>query len=88
MPQPPTEIRVQVQGFASAGDALGRERRVVTLPAGSTVADLKARLTRDFPDLEPLWPRLAVAVGGDLAGPGDPVPDGAEVALLPPVSGG
>lgn len=82
------EIHVEVQGFASAGDALGRQQRTVTLPAGATVADLRAHLTREFPGLEPLWPRLAVAVAGELATADDPLPADAEVALLPPVSGG
>jgi molybdopterin synthase sulfur carrier subunit len=81
-------IQLEVQGFASAGDALGRERRTVTLPAGATVADLRAHLTAEFPDLSALWPRLAVAVDGDLAQADDPLFTGAEVALLPPVSGG
>jgi molybdopterin synthase catalytic subunit len=58
------------------------------LPDGSRVEDLKARLDREHPALAPLWPRLAVAVDGRLAGPRDPLSEGCEVALLPPVSGG
>jgi MoaE-MoaD fusion protein len=58
------------------------------MPEGSRVADLRARLDREHPGLSPLWPRLALAVDGHVAGPDQPLHDGAEVALLPPVSGG
>jgi MoaE-MoaD fusion protein len=81
-------MRIRLLAFASAGDALGAGELDLDLPAGSRVEDLKARLDRDHPALAPLWPRLAVAVDGHLAGPGDPLAEGCEVALLPPVSGG
>ncbi len=81
-------MRIRVLAFASAGDALGAGERDVELPAGSRVADLRRLLERDHPGLAPLWPRLAVAVDGRLAGAEEPLAEGAEVALLPPVSGG
>ena len=75
--------------FATALDAVGSAETEVDLPDGSTVADLIERLTATYPDLAPLWPRLAVAVDGEVAGDRcAPLDDGAEVALLPPVSGG
>jgi len=81
-------IRVRVLGFASAGDALGAGELAVELPAGSRVEDLRRRLDAEHPGLGPLWPRLAVAVDGRLARAEEPLADGCEVALLPPVSGG
>jgi MoaE-MoaD fusion protein len=81
-------MRIRLLAFASAGDAVGRETQEVDLPAGSRVADLKARLGGEHPALVPLWPRLAIAVDGELAGEDRVLADGAEVALLPPVSGG
>jgi len=80
-------MRIHLLAFASAGDVLGSER-TLELDEGSTVADLRARLARDFPALAPLWPRLAVAVDGEVAGGQTPLRDGCEAALLPPVSGG
>lgn len=75
--------------FATALDAVGSAETEHDVPDGSTVADLIERLTAEYPALEPLWPRLAVAVDGEVAGDrGAPLRDGAEVALLPPVSGG
>jgi len=81
-------IRVRVLGFATAGEALGTGEVAVELPEGSRVEDLRRRLDADHPGLAPLWPRLAVAVDGELAAAATLLTDGCEVALLPPVSGG
>ncbi|HWM89935.1 MAG TPA: molybdenum cofactor biosynthesis protein MoaE [Thermoanaerobaculia bacterium] len=81
-------MKIRLLAFASAGDALGTTETELELPDGSRVSDLRARLERDHPALTPLWPRLALAVDGHIAGPDEPLPDGVEVALLPPVSGG
>lgn len=81
-------MKIRLLAFASAGDALGAGELELELPPGSRVADLRARLDRDFPRLAPHWPQLAVAVDGRLAATDQPLADGCEVALLPPVSGG
>lgn len=81
-------MKVHLLAFASAGDALGASEMDLEMPEGSRVADLRERLDRDHPQLAPLWPRLAVAVDGRVVTPDAPLADGAEVALLPPVSGG
>lgn len=80
---------VRVLSFATALDAVGSAETEQELPDGSTVGDLIGRLTALYPALEPLWPRLAVAVDGEVAADRTAsLHDGAEVALLPPVSGG
>jgi len=81
-------MRIRLLAFASAADALGAAELELDLPAGSRVADLQATLEREHPALAPLWPRLAVAVDGQLVRPQAELADGVEVALLPPVSGG
>ncbi len=81
-------MKIRLLAFASAGDALGFTEGEIELPEGSRVADLRARLDREHPALAPLWPRLAVAVDGRIAGPDEELREGIEVALLPPVSGG
>jgi molybdopterin converting factor small subunit len=80
-------MRIRLLAFASASDVLGSQR-AIDLSEGSTVADLRAALARDFPALSPLWPRLAIAVDGEIARGETPLRDGCEAALLPPVSGG
>lgn len=81
-------MKIRLIAFASAGDALGRSEMDLEMPDGSRVADLRARLDGDYPGLSPLWPRLAVAVDGRIVSGDEPLTDGVEVALLPPVSGG
>jgi molybdopterin synthase catalytic subunit len=58
------------------------------VPAGTSVAALLALLVARHAGLGPLVPHLRVAVNQEFAAPGDLVPDGAEVALIPPVAGG
>jgi molybdopterin synthase catalytic subunit/molybdopterin converting factor small subunit len=81
-------MKIRLLAFASAGDALGATEMELDLADGSRVSDLRARLDRNHPKLVPLWPRLAVAVDGRIVSPDEPLQEGAEVALLPPVSGG
>ena len=78
-------MRVRLLAFASACDALGTGELELELPGPARVADLRAWLDARYPALAPLWPRLAVAVNGSIAGSDEPLSEGAEVALLPPV---
>jgi MoaE-MoaD fusion protein len=81
-------MRVNVLFFAQVRELAGRAGAELSLPEGSRLEDALAVLAREHPALAPLWPHLAVAVGGRLARPDTPLADGAELALLPPVSGG
>ncbi|HZF07597.1 MAG TPA: molybdenum cofactor biosynthesis protein MoaE [Thermoanaerobaculia bacterium] len=81
-------MRIRLVAFASAADALGTAEMELDLAPGSRVADLKTRLESEHPGLAPLWPRLAVAIDGQLVRPEAELAEGVEVALLPPVSGG
>ena len=56
--------------------------------SGATVAELRRALAAAAPELASQLPRWAIAVDGELAGSDRALADGAEVALLPPVSGG
>jgi len=79
---------VTVLFFAQARERAGRPSAALELPEGSRVADARAAIARAHPALEPLWPHLALAVNGVLARDDARVEPGAEIALLPPVSGG
>ncbi len=81
-------MTVTVLFFAAARERAGCATRALVLPAGSRVADALAALAREHDGLAALWPHLAVAVDGALAKPDAALADGAELALLPPVSGG
>jgi MoaE-MoaD fusion protein len=81
-------MKLRLLAFASAADALGGPSVELELPDGATVAELKDLLTESYPEVGELWTRVAVAVDGELVRDGVRLADGAEVALLPPVSGG
>jgi molybdopterin synthase catalytic subunit len=82
-------MKIRLLAFASAADALRTGEMELEVPEGSLVADLRARLESEHPALAPIWPRLAVAVDGRVVSSlEEPIPAGAEIALLPPVSGG
>lgn len=81
-------MTITVLFFAQARERAGRDAAAFDLPDGSRLADLIARVRAEHPGLEPLWPHLAVAVDGQLAPSDVALSSGAEVALLPPVSGG
>jgi molybdopterin synthase catalytic subunit len=81
-------VKVHVLLFAQAREKTGHAAIALPLEAGARVSDALDALEREHPALSPLRPHLAIAVNGALARPGDAIPDGAELAVLPPVSGG
>ena len=81
-------MRVRLLAFATAASEIGAAESEIDLAEEATVTDLRRALEARHPGLVELWPRLAVAVDGELATGETTLADGAEVALLPPVSGG
>jgi molybdopterin converting factor subunit 1 len=81
-------MTVRVRLFARAKDLAGADAVTVDLPAGATVGDLRRRLAAEHRALTALLSRCAVAVAGEFAQDAQTLPPSAEVALLPPVSGG
>jgi molybdopterin synthase catalytic subunit len=81
-------VSVTVLLFASVADAAGTRRTHLDWRRGDTVASLRDRLVASHPALERFVPNLLYAVDEAYADPGDPVADGATLALIPPVSGG
>lgn len=81
---PPT-LRVTV--FAGLAEAVGG--RCMTLPwPGGRVVDLRAAVVDRAPAAAALVSRSAVVIDGRHAADHDPVASDADVAILPPVSGG
>jgi molybdopterin converting factor subunit 1 len=72
--------------FARARDLLGAD--VVELPDCATVGDVRRALSERYPQAAGLLAKSAFAVNDEFAGDEARIPVGAEVALLPPVSGG
>ncbi len=81
-------MRIQVLLFASARDAAGASSIELDLPAGATVEDVRGALSSAFPALGPRLPHVRFAVDREFAAAGAALHEGAEVAVIPPVSGG
>lgn len=81
-------MRVTVLLFALARSRAGRSEVTVEVPVPATVADLKRALAAECPALAGLVPGLRIAVNSEYRTEADPVPPGAEVAAILPVSGG
>jgi molybdopterin synthase catalytic subunit len=79
-------IAVTVRCFAAVRDALGTDAIALAVPAGTTVAGLRAKLGEGAPQLLRL--PLAFAVNRDYARAETVLADGDEVAFIPPISGG
>jgi molybdopterin converting factor subunit 1 len=81
-------MTLTVHLFAAARDLAGTDAVAVRLPAGSTVADLRAALAADVPVLAVLLARSALAVNHDFAEDDRVLAAADELAVIPPVSGG
>lgn len=81
-------MTTRVRLFARGRDLAGTDALTVELPPGATVAELRRRLVAQCPRLAGFVDRCAVAINDEFAEETLTVPADAEVALLPPVSGG
>ncbi|HMB04693.1 MAG TPA: molybdopterin converting factor subunit 1 [Isosphaeraceae bacterium] len=81
-------MQVNVRLFALARERAGRASVAIELPESGTVADLRSALGETLPALAPLLPNLRIAVDAEYVADDRPIRPGAEVAVIPPVSGG
>lgn len=80
-------MNVRVRLFASAREAAGVGHLLLELPAGATVRDAIAAVTRLHPLVGEIR-QMVIAKNREYVGLEDPLADGDELALIPPVSGG
>ncbi len=81
-------MQVRILFFASLKDRAGVPRAEINTATPLSVGELKQQLGSQFPAILPFLPNCLVAINQQFAFDADPVPDGAEVAFFPPVSGG
>ncbi|MDQ6748102.1 MAG: MoaD/ThiS family protein [Candidatus Dormibacteraeota bacterium] len=81
-------MRVTVLLFARPRELAGTGRLELDLPAGATASDAFDVVAERAPGLEAMRPVIRCAVGGEYAPWDTPLPDGTELALIPPTSGG
>jgi len=81
-------MNIHVQLFAVARQLAGRETVAISLSEPATVGQLRRALGEQFPVLASVLPHVMFAVNAEYADDQAVIPAGAQVACIPPVSGG
>lgn len=80
--------RIKVLLFATLRDRAGSKTLEIEIPDGTTVQGLKEQIARQYPTLSEAMKTVLISINREYAFDEAIVPDGAEVAMFPPVSGG
>ncbi len=80
--------QARVLFFATLRDITGVKETHIEFEPGASIADVKALILGRYPALLRNMDTLIVALNHEFAADGDLVPDKAEIAMFPPVSGG
>ena len=81
-------MKVQVRFFARYREEAGRDQVELDLPEGGTVEAAWAAVSERFPRLSPYRPFTLFALGNEYVEPDQPLGEGDELCVFPPVSGG
>src|SRR4030067_276518 len=80
--------QAKVLFFATLREITGVRETTVDFPRGANIADIKALLLAKYPNLKTSMDIIIMAMNHEFACDENLVPDGAEIAIFPPVSGG
>lgn len=80
--------RIKVLFFANLRDRAGTKSFELDIPAETTVQDLKNRVVDSYPGLKETMDTVVISINREFAFDESLVPENAEVAMFPPVSGG
>jgi molybdopterin converting factor subunit 1 len=80
--------KVKLLFFATLKEKAGTNQADLDIPNGLTVGEFKEQLFDAFPNLPKSRANLLVAINGEFAFDSEKIPQAAEIALFPPVSGG
>lgn len=81
-------MKLRVKLFAVARQRVGNEAIDVELPEPASIRNLRSAIAEQFPPLADLLAHVRFAVNSDYASDATIIPVHAEIALIPPVSGG
>ena len=79
---------IKILYFAHIAEKLGRRDETRELETGTTAKGLRESLAAEFPDLKDGLANCRIAINEEFAADEDEIPEGATVAIIPPVSGG
>ena len=80
--------QARVLFFATLRDRTGVKETFVEFAHGAKIAEIKSMILRKYPALEQHMDIMIVAMNHEFASDETIVPDNAEIAMFPPVSGG
>ncbi len=80
--------QVKTLFFATLRDRAGVKSIEMQVPPQANIADFKALLVEKFPALDTLMKHTLVSINQEYAFDETIIPESAEIALFPPVSGG
>jgi molybdopterin converting factor subunit 1 len=80
--------RIKVLFFATLRDRAGTKSFELDVPAETTVQTLKGMVVEAYPGLKESMDTVVISINREFAFDESLVPENAEVAMFPPVSGG
>lgn len=80
--------RIKLLFFATIRDRAGTKSMELDIPDDLTVQGLKDKIATDFPDLKDSMKSVLITINREYAFDEAVIPQGAEMAMFPPVSGG
>jgi molybdopterin converting factor subunit 1 len=80
--------RVKLLFFATLRDRAGAKSMELDIPADLTVQGLKIKLSNEYPTLKESMSSVLITINREYAFDDAVIPEGAELAMFPPVSGG
>jgi molybdopterin synthase catalytic subunit len=81
-------IKITVLFFANLRQLTGLKQSSLDLPDQTTVVEFKKIVAESFPEISPALDTSLVSINKEFGFDEDVIPEGAQVALFPPVSGG
>ena len=80
--------RIKVLFFATLRDRAGTKSAELEIPAEITVRNLKNLVVEAYPGLKESMATVVISINREFAFDDSVVPENAEIAMFPPVSGG
>ena len=79
---------IKVKLFGISTEIVGKSEMTLLVPVGTTVGNLKKKITKMYPSLDVVNVPFVFAVNHKVVNKDVPVTHFDEIAILPPVSGG
>lgn len=80
--------RVKLLFFATLRDRAGTKSMELDIPADLTIQELKDKISNEFPNLKESMSSVLITINREYAFDEAVIPQNAELAMFPPVSGG